>query len=52
MPATSVVKGIRTPMANATAVDQVPISLYSLACLAIAVAKVAVQRVVLADVVK
>ena len=52
MLATFVVKGIRTPMANATVADQVPISRYSHASPVIAVAKAAVQRVVLGDVVK
>ena len=52
MPATTVVKGIRMPMANATVVDQAHISLYSHASPVIAVARVVVQRVVLGDVVK
>ena len=52
MLATSAVKGTRTPMANATVADQVPTSRYSHDSPAIAVAKAAVQRVVLEDVVK
>ena len=52
MPATCEVKGIHMPMANATAVDQAPTSLYSHASPVTAVARVAVLRVVLGDVVK